>query len=155
MLAVHVSVRAAGSEHHLTPTEHLHCCRRSTDLAGGAGLLWAKHQACRPARLTRMLLLPGDGVKQLMWRLQHGELPSESQHHPKVVVVHVGTNGESICHFNPFLRILNPFCKRPAKGCVSCFVILPLLPILARMHGTLPKKPLRRLYAVASHAEAC
>jgi len=37
----------------------------------------------------------GDGVEQLLWRIQHGELPSQGQHHPKVVIVHVGTNGKS------------------------------------------------------------
>lgn len=29
-----------------------------------------------------------------MWRLQHGELPSAKAHHPKVVVIEVGTNGK-------------------------------------------------------------
>lgn len=36
--------------------------------------------------------IASDGVEQLLWRIQHGELPSQGQHHPKVVVVHVGTN---------------------------------------------------------------
>lgn len=38
----------------------------------------------------------GDGVEQLLWRIQHGEVPGQGQHHPKVVVVHVGTNGEPL-----------------------------------------------------------
>lgn len=32
----------------------------------------------------------GDWIGHLMWRLRNGELPRT--HHPKVVVIHIGTN---------------------------------------------------------------
>ncbi|BDA44584.1 probable platelet-activating factor acetylhydrolase IB subunit beta at C-terminar half [Coccomyxa sp. Obi] len=36
--------------------------------------------------------IASDGVEQLAWRLQHGELPTDKAHQPKVLVLHVGTN---------------------------------------------------------------
>ena len=59
----------------------------------------SQHEAgmCRLESTRSLLKLScpaGDGVEQLLWRIQHGEVPGQGQHHPKVVVVHVGTNGE-------------------------------------------------------------
>lgn len=45
---------------------------------------------------------PGDGVEQLAWRLQHGELPVDRDRQPKVIIVHVGTNGASTCNCQIF-----------------------------------------------------
>ncbi|KAK9907995.1 hypothetical protein WJX75_001192 [Coccomyxa subellipsoidea] len=36
--------------------------------------------------------IASDGVEQLAWRLQHGELPVDRDRQPKVIIVHVGTN---------------------------------------------------------------
>ena len=101
----------------------------------------------QPDILTCILLPPGDGVKQLLWRLQHGELPSETQHHPKVVVVHVGTNGESACHSHTRSHA----CMTSCAGCVGCFVSLLLAPGCARMRSALRAG----LHAAAGDAEAC
>ncbi|CAL8463192.1 g2726 [Coccomyxa elongata] len=36
--------------------------------------------------------IASDGVEQLAWRLQHGEVPTDKTHQPKVLILHVGTN---------------------------------------------------------------
>ena len=40
-------------------------------------------------------LLADDKVEHLAWRLRHGELPTDKAHHPKIVILHAGTNGEA------------------------------------------------------------
>ncbi len=97
-------------------------------------------------RLTCMLLPPGDGVKQLLWRLQHGELPSKSQHHPKVVVVHVGTNGESTFHSRPFPCMHDILCGLCGLLC------LPTACARSRLHA---QRLRTGLLAAASDAQAC
>ena len=119
-------------------------------------LLWEKRQARRPARLSCIWLPPGDGVKQLMWRLQHGELPSETQHHPKVVVVHVGTNGESTCCTNPFLQILNTFCMKPDRRLCGpvCHLAVNAHPCLhARRSARSPAASCMQWPVMRKHAE--
>lgn len=40
-----------------------------------------------------LCLLADDKVEHLAWRLRHGELPIDKAHHPKIVILHAGTNG--------------------------------------------------------------
>ena len=139
MLALHVSVRLAGV--------NLISCAPSICMDAAMAPSWRTGlETCekdlQPDRLTCMLLPPGDGVKQLLWRLQHGELPSETQHHPKVVVVHVGTNGEST---------RSHACTTSSAGCVGCLISLLPAPGRVCMHSALRTG----LHAAASDAQAC
>ena len=145
MLALPVSVRVAGSQSYLTRPELMHVCRHGTNLVGGAALLWEGVPGLQPDRLTRMLRPTGDGVKQLLWRLQHGELPSETQHHPKVVVVHIGTNGESACHSHLFAYMHGILCR---------LWRLPCLLLLAPGRACMPSAFRTGRHAAASVAQA-
>ena len=47
-------------------------------------------------------MLADDRVEHLAWRLRHGELPTDKAHHPKIVILHAGTNGEMM--IDPYVQ---------------------------------------------------
>ena len=49
--------------------------------------------------------MAGDKAEHLMWRLMNGELPT--QHSPKVIVLHIGTNDLA----GVLVRALRAWCQ--------------------------------------------